>query len=84
MGGRFPWAALLFSLVNPMIVVGNIYLAAEKTMAADCDARYRRNVHSIRKTNAIADRYFRLELLRPIRSHGLEPEIAFCVNVAAK
>jgi hypothetical protein len=84
MGGRFLWAAVVFSPVYPVMVVGNIYLAAEKTMAANCDPCYRRNVYPIRKTNAVADRYFRLEVLRPIRSHGFEPEIAFCVNVAAK
>lgn len=40
-----------------MIVVRNTNLAAEKTMAANRDARYRRDVHTIRKTNVVTNRY---------------------------
>jgi hypothetical protein len=41
-------------------------------------------MHSIGKTNVVANRYVRKEVLRPIRSDGFEPEITFCINVLAK
>src|SRR5258707_8760304 len=67
-----------------MTVVGYEYLAAHHDTAADHNAFYRRDMHVIGETNAIANCDCRREMLRLVGCDSLQPEVTICKDAPAK
>lgn len=84
MGGRLVGEALAGSLVDPVIVVGYVYLATRQDMVTYHNAFDRCDMYALSEGNVVANDNRRLKSLRSKRRNGLQPEITIGVHSSSE